>query len=193
MSLLTRITSVPRITRMLKTVSLALAVTLTCVLPVACSRAAAPAPPPAREATSPAPAPVATPRNDAPRRDLSQDERAGGHTLTRHIARTDAQLRERLRDEPGISAASTWTDRETAERVIAAALVSQRAKVDEWRGRSGSRPNLALNYRDRGDDPIGRSMGRRASAAVPCHDAVIVLKWRGDDFYVLTSYPEARR
>lgn len=186
----------------LKTLRLAASLLLTAVMVTSCSRASTPPPPSSAAApgaaTESAPAaapepPKAAPRSEVAPRDLSQDERAGGHTLSRHIGRTDAQLRERLRDEPGISAASTWNDRDTAERVIAMALTAQRAKVQQWSDRSGSRPNLALNYHDRGDEPIGRSISRRGNGSEPCHDAVIVLKWRGDSFYVLTSYPEARR
>jgi hypothetical protein len=54
-------------------------------------------------------APVAT--VESPRRDLSVDEDMGGHTLARHVGKTDAELRERLRREPNISTASTYTDR----------------------------------------------------------------------------------
>ena len=39
----------------------------------------------------------------APRHDLSQDEEAGGHTLRRHVGRSDDQLRERLQREPNIA------------------------------------------------------------------------------------------
>src|SRR5260221_2538567 len=46
--------------------------------------------------------------------DLGRDEQRGGHTLARHVARTNEELRERLERERNISAASTWTDRATA-------------------------------------------------------------------------------
>jgi hypothetical protein len=49
----------------------------------------------------------------ASRRDLGGDESRGGHTLARHVGRTDSQLLDRLAREPRISAASTYTDRAT--------------------------------------------------------------------------------
>src|SRR5580704_2440245 len=61
-------------------------------------------------------------------RDLSQDEAAGGHTLRKHVGRTDGELRQRLRHERNIAAASTWTDRETAERAVGAAIEQNRDK-----------------------------------------------------------------
>ncbi|MCE7960411.1 MAG: cytoplasmic protein, partial [Acidobacteria bacterium ACB2] len=121
-------------------------------------------------------------------------EARGGHTLARHVGLSDAQLRERLRREPRISAASTYTDRPTAERVVGAALAAGRKRIEGWRSREGRRPNLVLDYRSP-DGPVGRSLRRRASASVPCADAVVVLRWDegSGDFFVLTSYPEARR
>src|SRR5690349_23847845 len=45
-------------------------------------------------------------KTSASRHDLSQDEEAGGHTLKKHVGRTDDQLRERLAHERNISGAS---------------------------------------------------------------------------------------
>jgi hypothetical protein len=123
-------------------------------------------------------------------RDLSQDESAGGHTLHKHVGRTDDQLRERLRHEREISAASTWTDRETAERAVGAALSQNDEKIQRWLARD-SHPNLVLDYE--GPQSIGRSLRRNANQPEPCSHATIVLKWSGPgSYYVLTSYPECR-
>src|SRR5207302_10523551 len=63
------------------------------------------------------------------RHDLSQDEAAGGHTLKKHVGRTDDQLRERLAHERNIAAASTYTDRGTAEQIVWAAIQANADKV----------------------------------------------------------------
>lgn len=178
---------------------------LALVLHAAC-QAAAPAPPPPQASAAPAAAPPAATR-EAPAPpldraapavantgyDLARDEARGGHTLARHVGRTDAQLRERLRREQ-ISAASTYFDRATAERVVARTLARQRSRVDQWLARKGSRPNLALDYRGDRGETIGRSLTRRSPQTIPCRDAVVVLRWDGNrGFIVLTSYPEASR
>ena len=126
-------------------------------------------------------------------RDLSVDESMGGHTLTRHVAKTSRELAERLRLEPQISSASTYTDRATAEQVVGAALAHAGRPFDSWRARSGRRPNLVLHYS--AGREIGRSLSRRRSNPAPCQRAVVVLRWddRHDRFYVLTSYPEQGR
>ena len=125
--------------------------------------------------------------------DLSVDEAMGGHTLARHVGKTDAELIERLRREPQISSASTYTDRATAENVVGSALQSDNPALAAWRARRGRRPNFVLHYD--ADRVIGRSMARGHSTAVQCERALLVLRW--DDqrrrSYVLTSYPEADR
>lgn len=127
------------------------------------------------------------------RHDLSADEALGGHTLERHVGRTDEQLRERLRSEPNISAASTYTDRATAEAVIARVFEASATNVERWESRTGRRPNLVLDRTERG--PIGRSLRRSARAASSCDHALVVLRWdeRRSRSYVLTSYPDCGR
>ena len=129
------------------------------------------------------------------RRDLSIDESMGGHTLARHIGKSDAELADRLQREPQISAASTYADRTTAERSVGAALAEAGGKLTSWTRRSGRRPNLVLHYVEASRRPIGRSLKRGSSRTVPCIRALVVLRWddRKDRYYVLTSYPEADR
>jgi hypothetical protein len=133
--------------------------------------------------------------NAQQRRDLSLDEAMGGHTLARHVGKSDAELADRLRRERQISAASTYTDRATAERSVGAALAGGGGKLASWMRRSGRRPNLVLNYVESSRRPIGRSLVRRQNRVVPCTRAIVVLRWdeRKNRYYVLTSYPEADR
>jgi hypothetical protein len=110
--------------------------------------------------------------------------------LEKHVGRTDEELRERLRRER-ISAASTWTDRETAEVTIEEALRAERGRVEGWMRRGFPRANLALHYDAR--RTIGRSLRRGEEQSVDATSAVIVLRADGSDsYYVLTAYPEER-
>lgn len=138
---------------------------------------------------------AALPADAARTRDLLRDEQRGGHTLSRHVGKSDAQLRERLRREHRLSAASTWTDRETAEEVVGAAIRANRERIERWTSREGSRANLVLDWPGDGRKVIGRSLRRGAKDPVPCTRAVVVLRWNVDAeiYYVLTSYPEASR
>lgn len=139
--------------------------------------------------------PIASVSAQATRRDLAADERCGGHTVARHVGKTDRELADRLRQQPNISAASTYTDLQTAETVVGAALAQERSRIATWSARPGSRPNLALRYTSPGPKPIGRSWQRGKVAPEGCFQAVVVLRWhvpRGA-FCVLTSYPEVAR
>jgi hypothetical protein len=136
---------------------------------------------------------TATEAPEGPARDLSQDEAAGGHTLRKHVGRTEEELRERLRHERHLSAASTWTDRKTAERAVGFALNQNRDQIDSWSNRSGGHPNLVIDYDGDPARPIGQSLRRDADHAQPCAYATIVLRWTApSEYYVLTSYPECR-
>jgi hypothetical protein len=127
-------------------------------------------------------------RNDVARYDLARDEARGGHTLDRHVRRSDEELRERLDHERNISAASTWTNREIAEETVGQALRAEHNKIARWEERGYPRPNLALHF-DAGR-VIGRSMTHGDQTSSPSTQAVMVLKADGpDSFYVLTSYP----
>lgn len=135
-----------------------------------------------------------TPAPAARNHDLARDETLGGHTLSRHVGLTDEALRERLRREQGIAAASTYFDRTTAERVVADVLARAGTRLERWRDRKGPRPNLVLDHDGDPARPVGRSLRRGDSRVRDAHDAVVVLKWHGEaGYFVLTSYPEVRR
>jgi Bacterial CdiA-CT RNAse A domain len=122
--------------------------------------------------------------------DLSSDELAGGHTLRKHVGRTDDELRDRLAHED-ISASSTYTDKTAAEFAVGNALHDGQYRIEQWMQRSGGHPNLVLDYH--GDQPIGRTLHRGDSSSQPCSDAKVVLRWlSSSEYYVLTSYPECR-
>jgi len=170
-----------------------LTVAITIVATSGCGGGSQP-PTPVRDAGSiAAPAPTQDISEVSTDRDLSADESMGGHTLARHVAKTDEELATRLRNEPQISSASTYTDRATAERVVGAALASAGRPFQTWRARTGNRPNFVLHYRT--GHSIGRSVSRGRSGATHCENAIVVLRWndRHQRFYVLTSYPEERR
>src|SRR5262249_33525543 len=118
-------------------------------------RAATPRMTPRRSPRRPRPLPherpIAPPRG-RPCRDLLRDESMGGHTLSRHVGWTDAELRERLRVEPQISVASSYTDCATAERVVGAAIAEAGRSLEAW----AARPLLTAAPVDRADERLAR-------------------------------------
>ena len=123
------------------------------------------------------------------RHDLQPDDESGGHTLSRHVGKSDDDLRSRLERESDISAASTFTDRAAAERSVAAALSKGKQQVTTWENGT-SRQNLVLRVTM--PDVIGRSLRRGDSKVKSVKSAVVVLAKSGGDWFVLTSYPEDR-
>lgn len=122
------------------------------------------------------------------RYDLARDEARGGHTLERHVGKTDSDLQRRLEEE-SLSADSTYTDRVTAEMAVAASIRENGAKISRWQHRPGGHSNLVLDYDS--NSPLGRSMRRGETQTFPCSHAVAVLKWMTpQEYYVLTSYPD---
>jgi hypothetical protein len=108
------------------------------------------------------------------------------------VGRTDAQLQARLQRE-SISAASSYVDLEQAERVVTMALIENERRVQRWIDQASPKTNLAIRYRARDDIPTGRLLRRGATAPEDVSGAVVVLRWRGEDWYVLTTYPENPR
>ncbi len=116
---------------------------------------------------------VSTSADAAKRRDLLRDEKRGGHTLARHVGLSDAELRERLRRDQRISAASTYTDRATAEEAVAAAIKAGRKRIDQWVSRDGSARTSSSSGRGAvvssadpsGGEPRSRSPARGPSSS----------------------------
>lgn len=153
--------------------------------------ASSPAPAPPLQSSSPT-TPEVAPRDVSWEVDLQRDERRGGHTLARHIGRTDAQLKSRLERE-SIAAASTYSDLEAAERVVSLALAANETRVQRWIDQHSPKNNLAIRYRARDGLPTGRMLTRGRNVSEAVTGAVVVLRWRGEDWYVLTTYPENPR
>lgn len=144
----------------------------------------------ALRAPATAPGAATTPTGSSESLDLGDHEAAGGHTLARHVGRSDADLARRLRREPNLAAASTFLDRPSAERAVAATLAAERGRVDTWAAKGG-RSTLALRWRGDGA-VVGRVLERGAATPVPARGARVVLRRRGDGWFVLTAYPEVR-
>src|ERR1035438_2596440 len=103
-------------------------------------------------------------------RDLSQDEKAGGHILRKHVGQTEEQLRERLKRERNITGASTYTDLSTAEHAVGAAIAQSQGQIQSWLSQPGRHPNLVLDYDS--EVPIGRTMNRGENHSRHCEHAL---------------------
>jgi RHS repeat-associated protein len=118
---------------------------------------------------------------------LGNHEKWGGHTIEKHVGKTDEELIERLAKEPRTPAASTYTDLSTAEGMIRKTIASNKVLIDDWVKSAKKGDKLVLN--ETGTEAIGRGINRGTEIG-DRSNARTVLKAIGDGYYfVLTSFP----
>lgn len=117
----------------------------------------------------------------AARIDLQQAELQGGHTIAKHVGKTDAQLISR-----GIKKASTFVDLEHAEIATTQNLLAHANEVKAWL--ATGEPRLIIS--DRIDPTSGRIFVRRTNAFVAPNRVVTVLDKAPGGYVVRTSFPE---
>ena len=125
----------------------------------------------------------------APYGGLAAHEAAGGHTIARHIGKTDADLASRLAAEPRISGASSFTDRAIAESAIAQTIDANQAAINTWL--SGSSPRLVVNHTLSG--PVGRSLARGAARPIDALGVRLVLQRDPSlptGYRIVTGFPQ---
>jgi hypothetical protein len=120
--------------------------------------------------------------------DLHAIERLGaGHTLRRHVAISEAALRDRaLRTHHDVS---SFTDEATAQRVVDEAFAENQRSIGTWLGSHRAR-NLEL--RVHADRSVGRVFRYDRHCFEPTADAAVILERTRrlpQGFTVLTAYP----
>lgn len=119
---------------------------------------------------------------------LKFHESAGGHTIARHVGRSDAQLLRRFTKQPYITGSSTFTNVHVAERVIARTIRAKRAEIQQWLRQTSGSKTLDLPYE--GVTTIGRGIAKGQRHAKAMTDAVVRLKKKPSGGYIiLTAYP----
>jgi predicted phage gp36 major capsid-like protein len=65
------------------------------------------------------------------RKTVELDEMLGGHAIEKHVGKSDSWLRKRLLTE-GIPSASTFRNKEVANRTVAQFVKENRAEIEAW-------------------------------------------------------------
>ncbi|NEO78519.1 RNase A-like domain-containing protein [Moorena sp. SIO4G3] len=121
---------------------------------------------------------------------LQRQEYLGGHTIDRHVGKSDQQLVDRLINAPRISAASTYPDLETAATNIKAALRANRNRLNSWVLDAARGEKRAVKYR--ATEVVGRVARRPPSLSNISNSRkllVVMKKTAKGDCLLLTSYP----
>ena len=121
-------------------------------------------------------------------RNLHSHETAGGHTIDRHVGKSDAELQKRLVMSPNLPAASTFSSESTAEIAQNTFMSKNAAIIENWLAKSKS-DKLVLT--DDVNKPIGRVVTRGESEAQTTTKATFVLKRDSSEqkWHFLTIYP----
>jgi hypothetical protein len=121
---------------------------------------------------------------------LAAEEAAGGHTIARHVGRTEAQLRSRLAQQPGIPSASTFRTLREAERVVAAALRANKEAIKVWAKAANPGQTKAFAYE--AGQVIGHGVVRSTGQMTNMNRMVVVVRkvtQQNRIYFVLTAYP----
>ena len=132
---------------------------------------------------------------------LSVHERQGGHTIERHVGKSDQELIDRLAKQKKISAASTFPGRSAAERAVTATLNANEKKVRVWMKTAGRGERLVIQGKGKGRgisrkhfNQAMKAQDREAALQAAVGDRSrtrVVLEANGKGgFHVLTAYPE---
>ena len=122
---------------------------------------------------------------------FAAEEAAGGHTIARHVGRTEAQLRARLAQQANIPAASTFKTLQEAERAVAAALRANKEAIKIWAKTANPGQTKAFAY-DAGRI-IGQGVVRSTGQMTNMTKMVVVVRKviaQNRVYFVLTSYPK---
>lgn len=113
----------------------------------------------------------------------------GGHTLLKHVGRSEAQLRARLAAEPHIPVASSFSNLRLAEQSVSRVLQVHAQRVRTWAQSAGRTSRLALTY-DMGST-VGQGVIRSSGRLQALSKVQVVLKfevYNGKPYYVMTAY-----
>ncbi|MGQ4649110.1 RNase A-like domain-containing protein [Lyngbya aestuarii] len=121
---------------------------------------------------------------------LQQQEQAGGHTIERHVGKSDQELVERLKKEPKIGAASTYPNLTTASTHLEAALTANAPKLNQWASSAAVGQKQVVDYN--AHQVIGR-VARRPPSLNNVKNAqqlrAVLTATGGGKCLLLTSYP----
>ncbi|WP_321970421.1 RNase A-like domain-containing protein [Burkholderia ubonensis] len=112
----------------------------------------------------------------------------GGHTIAKHVGKSEAYLRSRLKAEPKKDFVSSFSNLAEAEWAISNVMQKNATKIGVW-AQSASKGPLVLN------ESVGRSVGyglsRENGIVGNLSHVQVVLKLReynGMPFYIISSY-----
>jgi hypothetical protein len=122
--------------------------------------------------------------------DLMAEEAAGGHTIARHVGKTEVELRAGLVRDTRIPAASSFRNIEEAERFVSDALRRNAAGIQSWAANAAVGRDYQIVYRT--GQAVGYGVLRSTGALEPMSGMRMFLRkttLANKIYFVLTAYP----
>ncbi|MCR4457246.1 MULTISPECIES: RNase A-like domain-containing protein [Pseudescherichia] len=117
----------------------------------------------------------------------------GGHTLSRHVGLSEADLRTRLRNRPTLSGSSTFYNKHLAEDVISRALKFNAPYITNWA--KTARASSKLNIDFFAGREVGFGIESATGPVIKSYKMRVVLElqmYNEKPYYVLTAFPILR-
>ncbi|MGR2741101.1 RNase A-like domain-containing protein [Billgrantia sp. Q4P2] len=99
-------------------------------------------------------------------------ENLDGHTIRRHVGKTDEQLLQRFETESDILGSSTYPDLETAQRAVGDVLSRNSDRIQDWLTNS---PGSRLPLNEILDYEIGRVIPQGSTVSQPSNKSFVLL------------------
>ncbi|PKH26929.1 hypothetical protein CIG19_03830 [Enterobacterales bacterium CwR94] len=119
--------------------------------------------------------------------------KGGGHTLSRHVGISEADLRTRLIRRPNLPATSTFTSLQAAEEAVSAALKNNKSLITHWAANAPAKSRLEISHFSGKNIGIGLESATGSVVKLSKIKVVIHLElYNGKPYYVLTAFPTFR-
>jgi hypothetical protein len=143
---------------------------------------------------SPMEARAAKAENTGARRDIEMQEAAGGHTIERHVGKSESWLRKRIETDPTLridGVASSFRNETIANRTQGQFIKQNKQAIIDWLKGESNRPFTDVVKMK---EPIGIVVERSKSGFVETTKARIVLVKDNSEhgWHILTSFPITR-
>lgn len=117
-------------------------------------------------------------------------KKIGGHTIRKHVAKTDEELLARLAHSRDARSATSFHSVEQAEKFVSAALRANRIKIIRWANTGRIEKPLEITW-DAGTT-VGYGFRKGSQVKWAVSRVRVVLKgqeYLGKPYFILTSYP----
>ena len=113
----------------------------------------------------------------------------GGHTILKHVGRTEQELKARLLAERAVPVASTFKDLQSAETLISKVLSTNASSIKTWSKVANTKPlRLEMTFAS----SVGSGVVRATGNLTSLNKVRVILKletYNGMPYYVLTAFP----